>query len=264
MLNNGSFTEGWTDLPPAPGFLVNQQPNDWRLRWIEPQESLFGEGDKAGGVPECVHKLAKQLPPHEQPGGTHALILAGDTTYKIFHASAPFGAELAQTVKGLQPGSSATLTVPIQVHRHGDPDPFGAESGVWVNANGRWVHSGDMVDRTWFEHTITFTVPDDGTADIRIRVKSKWPRPKDFFIDGITLDAQPADDGGSGDTGAVPVPTPQPVTPPTPPPAPDPNPSTRTIHIRVPGGLQVQAEAGDDPDVVVITVPPGFVVEVEE
>ncbi|MCP5094394.1 MAG: hypothetical protein GY943_02445, partial [Chloroflexi bacterium] len=85
MLKNGSFTEGWTDMPPAPGNLINQQPNGWKLRWIEQDESLFGTGDKATGVPECVHKLAKQLPANEQLGAKDALILAGDTTYKIFH-----------------------------------------------------------------------------------------------------------------------------------------------------------------------------------
>ena len=61
MLKNGSFTEGWDDLPPAPGFLINQQPKGWILNWVEPNESLFGAGDVAKGVPECVHKLADQL-----------------------------------------------------------------------------------------------------------------------------------------------------------------------------------------------------------
>lgn len=254
MLRNGSFTEGWTDLPPAPGFLINQQPNGWTLRWLEAGESLFGAGDKAAGVPECVHKLSRQLPPNEQSGGSDALILAGNTTYKIFHASSPFGGELTQTVTGLQGGSQAKLTAPIQVHRHGDPDPYGAESGVWVNGKGQWVHSGDMGDRRWYEHVVEFTVPDDGTAEIVIRVKSKWPRPKDFFLDGIELEATAAaedDNGGglapghpgSGENG-------------------DETPAAdKTIHLNVPAGIRVEMEAGDKPGVVIIYVPPGYLVE---
>ena len=155
MLKNGSFTEGWLDMPPY-GNLINQQPNGWILRWIEPGNSLFGAGDKAGGVPECVHKLARQLPPNEQLGAKDALILAGDTTYKVFHAGSPFGVELKQVVTGLKPGSEATLTVPILAVLHNEPDPYGAESGVWVNGQGSWVNGGQMGDRSWYRHQQTF------------------------------------------------------------------------------------------------------------
>jgi len=134
MIRNGDFMEGWRDLPPAPGFLINQEPNGWQLSWLEPGENLYDDpGGLALGVPECVHKLSSQLPPDEQMGQPRALILAGDTTYKIFSASPSFGATLSQTVEGLDPGSSATLIVPMQVHLQGDGDPFAAETGVWVN-----------------------------------------------------------------------------------------------------------------------------------
>lgn len=242
MLKNGSFTEGWTDMPPAPGFLINQQPKHWALRWLEKGESLFGVGDTANGVPECVHKLQDQLPAHEHLGGPSALILEGDTTYKIFHASSSFGATLSQSVTGLQSGSQARLTVPVQVHRHGDPDPFGAESGVWVNGEGHWVNSGDMGDRKWFEHVVDFTVPADGTAEIVIRVKSKWPRAKDFFVDGIKLEATEAEGDDTGDT--------------------DPKPELLVIRLQVPAGVRVETAAGDEPGVLIVTVPPGFSVEV--
>lgn len=194
MLKNGSFTAGWDDMPPAPGNLINQQPKGWTLRWIEPGKSLFGAADKAGGVPECVHKLSDQLPAHEQLGAPNALILAGNATYKIFHFGAAFGAELKQTVTGLKPGTQATLTVPVLVVLYDDPDPFAAESGVWVDGEGEWVNGGKMGNRNWFRHRVEFTVPENGQVTVEIRVKSKWPRKKDFFIDGITLDAQPADD----------------------------------------------------------------------
>lgn len=252
MLKNGSFTEGWTDLPPAPGFLINQQPNGWILNWIEPGESLFGAGDVAKGVPECVHKLAQQLPPGEQPGGPDALILAGDTTYKIFHANSAFGAQLSQKITGLKPGSKATLTVPILAVLYNETDPYGAESGVWVNGEGEWVHSGKMGNRKWFMHKVTFTVPDGGTAVIEIRVKSKWTRPKDFFIDGITLEATAV-------TTPPPIigepPTEPPFKPPVTPPT---QPLADTMQIRVPAGVRVVTAVSSEPGVVVIVLPPGL------
>lgn len=240
MLKNGSFTQGWTDMPPA-GVLINQQPNHWTLRWLEPGESLFGASDKAQGIPECVHKLANQLPPNEQLGAPDALILEGDTTYKIFHATSPFGAELMQTVEGLKPGTTAKLTVPIQVHLHGETDPYGGESGVWVNGEGRWVNCHEMGDRNWYNHEFTFTVPDRGTADIVIRVKSKWFRGKDFFFDGIKLEATEAEDG------PAPIETVE---------------QGGVVRISVPTGVEVVTEAGDDPNVVVVTVPNNLTVEI--
>jgi hypothetical protein len=246
MLKNGSFTEGWTDLP-ASGNLINQQPEGWTLRWIEPGQSLFGAGDTAGGVPECVHKLADQLPPNEQLGGSNALILTGDTTYKVFHASAPFGAELKQTVSGLKPGSQAILTVPVLAVLYGETDPFGAESGVWVNGEGKWVNGGRMGNREWFRHQVEFTVPDNGTAEVVIRVKSKWPRPKDFFIDGIRLEAV-AGDTEPTDTKAE---------------AGIPKPDDDMLRVSVPQGVQVITAAGNEPGVVVIVVPQGMNVELQ-
>jgi hypothetical protein len=244
MLQNGSFEEGWTDLPPAPGHLINQQPKGWTLRWIEPGHSLFGAGDKAGGVPECVHKLAKQLPPDEQRGASNALILDGSTTYKIFHSGAAFGAELAQTVTGLKPGSQATLIVPVLAVLHGETDPYGAESGVWVNGEGHWVHSGEMGNRKWYEHTVEFTVPDNGLAEIAIRVKSKWPRPKDFFIDYVRLQAEK---GGSqrGDN----LPIPDPLRP--------------GVVLTVPGDVQVVTSKAKDIGAIIVITPEGLDVTIK-
>jgi len=252
MLKNGSFSDGWTDMPPTPDFLINQQPNGWKLRWIEKGESLFGAGDVARGIPECVHKRIDQLPANEQPGGSDALILAGDFVYKIFHAGASFGAELAQTVTGLEPGSSATLTAPVLADLHGDGDVFAAESGVWVNGEGHWVNGGEMGDREWFRHKVTFTVPDDGAADIAIRVKSKWMNAKDFFIDGITLaaaaadDAPPADpDPGDGDD--------TPVTPA----------GSSTVVLTAPAGLQVITGTAHHASTAVLIVPAGMKIEIK-
>ncbi len=193
MLKNGSFTEDWETLAAIPeaGYLKNQRPNHWQLAWLNKGDPLYDDPNtKVDGIPECVHKLSDQLPADEQFGGVKALILAGDTTYKIFNSAAKFGATLSQTVTGLVPNSQATLTVPIQVHLHGETDTYGAESGVWVNGEGGWVNGFDMGDRQWYRHIIPFTVPASGEAEIVIRVKSKWTKPKDFFFDGITLEAQ--------------------------------------------------------------------------
>ncbi|MCA9897985.1 MAG: hypothetical protein H6654_06390 [Ardenticatenaceae bacterium] len=254
MLKNGTFTEGWMDMPPY-GNLINQQPNGWILRWIEPGSSLFGAGDQAAGVPECVHKLAKQLPANEQLGAKDALILAGDTTYKIFHAGSPFGAELKQVVTGLKPGSKATLLVPILAVLHNESDPYGAESGVWINGQGEWVNGGQMGNRKWHYHEQMFTVPNNGTAIIEIRVKSKWARPKDFFIDGITLQAE-AD-------GPKPVILPDPIM------IPDRDKETavptttpsKTVKVQLPKGMKLVTAVSDDPNTVVIVLPKGVVVQ---
>ncbi len=241
MLKNGSFTGGWSNCPPTPNSLINQQPNHWQLRWIEPGESLFGAGDKAGGVPECVHKLSGQLPPDEQLGGSHALILEGDTTYKIFHSGSPFGAELKQTVTGLTPGATATLTVPVLAVLYNETDPFGAESGVWVNGAGGWVNGEQMGNRRWFRHVIPFTVPGDGTAEVIIRVKSKWPRPKDFFIDGVTLTQE------TGPVLGPPDSTPKPID---------------RVRVQVPAGLQVVVTTCHTAGFVVVSVPEGVDTEI--
>lgn len=247
MLKNGTFTEGWMDRPPV-GNLINQQPNGWIMRWVEPGNSLFGASDKAEGVPECVHKLADQLPPNEQLGAKDALILAGDATYKIFHAGSPFGVELKQVVTGLNPGSQATLTVPVLAVLYDEPDPFGAESGVWVNGQGHWVNGGQMGNRKWYRHKAVFTVPDNGTAIVEIRVKSKWQRKKDFFIDGITLEAEAAPE--------IPIILPDPIM------IPDGDKVSATaVSIKVPAGMKLITAESDSTDTLVLVVPKGVSIE---
>lgn len=185
---NGSFEEDWSDLPPAPGYLINQQPSGWQLTWVEPGQPIFDSNYMAQGVPECVHKLEDQLPPHEQPGGSDPLILAGTTTYKIFHYAAAFGAELQQQVSGLTPGQTYRIIVPLRIHGV-DSDPWGAESGIWIDGVGEWVNQSVMGDRTWYYHTLEFTAVPSGEAVVTVRVKSKYNLSKDFFVDNIQLEA---------------------------------------------------------------------------
>jgi PKD repeat protein len=191
MVPNGSFEdEDWTDIELGPdyGYLINQEPAEWTLQWAWPGEPIFGSGDIATGVPECVHKYDTQLPPNERPGGPDALILDGQLVYKVFHNGASFGVSLTQTITGLSPGAVARLRVPVQVHLHGDPDPWGAESGSWVNGYGQWVNGEIMGDRRWYVHEHNFVVPGDGEITVEVRFKSKWSLPKDFFIDAVQLE----------------------------------------------------------------------------
>lgn len=188
VIQNSSFEDGWTDLPPAPGYLINQQPNGWQLTWVEPGQSIFGSDYVAQGIPECVHKLEEQLPIHERLGGSDPLILDGTSTYKIFHYGAAFGAELEQVVTGLTPGQTYRITVPLRIHGV-DNDPWGAESGLWVDGVGQWVNQSIMGDRNWYFHILEFMPTDSGEAVVTIRVKSKYGLSKDFFIDNIQIEA---------------------------------------------------------------------------
>lgn len=251
MLKNGSFTEGWETLPAIAeaGYLKNQRPNGWQLEWQNKGESLYDDsGTKVDGIPECVHKLSDQLPADEQLGGVKALILAGDTTYKIFNSAAKFGATLSQTVTGLVPNSQATLTVPIQAHLHGETDAYGAESGVWVNGEGGWVNGFVMGDRQWYRHIIPFTVPASGEAEIVIRVKSKWTKPKDFFFDGITLEAQVGSSGGSDETVV------------------DDNGGTavspgQIVYVQLPPGFELKTGTSQQGNVIEVNAPAGVTVQ---
>lgn len=193
---NGSFEDGWSDLPPTgnAGWLVNQKPNKWELEILPPGEKLWDSEDIVKGEPECVHKLATQLPDNERPGEVDALILDGTTVYKIFHSGASFGAKLSQTITGLKPGSTATVKVPIRCHRpKSDDDPYEAEFKLTTNGQGGWWNASKMPHRKWVYRTQERVVPDDGVLTVEIYVKSKWPRPTDFFLDNITVNAEVAE-----------------------------------------------------------------------
>ena len=195
-LKNGSFENGWDTIE-----LGNQDPNDWFLSWVPIGQPLYDATDTASGICECVHKLSNQLPPNEQLGGPDALILDGSTTYKMFSANASFGVQLTQTITNLPPGTSWRLIAPVLVvvYDNGE-EPYSAESGAWVlyqdgdqeEKLGQWTNWIDMGgSRSWHEHVVEFTVPTSGEVEVMIRVKSKWPLPKDFFIDNIRLEHLP-------------------------------------------------------------------------
>ena len=181
-LRNGSFEDGWETIE-----FGNQRPNSWQISWVQPGAPLYDSSDLATGVCECVHKLKNQLPPSEWPDGTDPLILEGEVTYKAFSASQAFGTQLSQQINGLPAGVDYRLTVPLRMHQYGEVDPFGAEAGVWVNNVGDWSNVEDMTDRQWCKHELVFEVPEDGQITIDVRVKSKYPSTKDFFMDDWRL-----------------------------------------------------------------------------
>jgi hypothetical protein len=189
-LINGSFEDGWVDVTDRV-----QRPNNWDLYRIPVGDPLFDSthpDDVATGTCECKHLLNHQLPVDQQVGGPDALILDGLTVYKLFGVYEKWGSELSQTIAGLTPGSNWRVTVPIRVHLHEDPGEWSAESSVWVNDVGYWANGIQMGDQNWCKLEQTFVVPVDGSAEIAIRVKSKYALPKDFFIDDIRL--QPEDE----------------------------------------------------------------------
>jgi len=204
---NGSFEDGWSNLPPVEGFLINQNPNGWTLSWLERREEVWDlrtihpDDPIVGvvsGVAEMIHKLSHQLPPDEQLGGPKALILDGRAVYKMFHRGAAFGSQLTQTVR--LPAGTYRLTVPVQLHWHENLDPddptwdtYTAESGAWVLFDGQqkggWATARDMGDRRWYDHVVEFTLPAEQYVEVLIRVKSIYLSPKDFFIDAVRLEA---------------------------------------------------------------------------
>ncbi len=188
QIKNSSFENGWTDMPPAAGNLINQQPLEWTLFLIEVGDPLFDDANTlAEGTPESIHKKSDQLPPQEQPGGATPLILEGDYVYKTFHFGSPFGTELRQTVTGLPSGAEMRITVPLQVHLHGETDKYGAETSLWINDVGGWANGFEMGDRRWCKHEQLADVPANGELEVVVRMKSKWASAKDFFIDDVYM-----------------------------------------------------------------------------
>jgi hypothetical protein len=192
-LFNSDFSDGWQDV--AYGNLINQQPNGWQLVLPEPDELAFGAVNRKTGelatvtaVPESIHKLIDQLPPHEQPGGADPLILSGTAVYKIFAMNNAFAGRLVQTVRGLAPNAKVSLEVPVRVHYHDDlNEPDDVE--VWVEVNGHKVEywATGLPHRTWVTVKVDGKTDADGTAVVTVTVITKWRNSRDFFIDDLRL-----------------------------------------------------------------------------
>jgi len=194
-LLNGSFENGWNDIPA--GSTINQEPDSWVLTWKGVGQPLDSSGAFAGDelpvfeiaqtIPECVHKHMDQLPPDEQPGGEHALILDGVYTYKVFSSVNPFGITLTQQVPA---NGVATLTVPVQVHHHGDGS-YGACAvkvelvGVESVNTGWLTFHGGINEFEWVSPTVSTNT--NGSAGVVVTLESRALGGIDFFIDNLVL-----------------------------------------------------------------------------
>jgi len=192
MLKNGSFEDGWIDVPA--GSTINQEPKYWRLSWkavgapltsIEPD--LPGDTESVvQTVPECVHKLAIQLPPNERPTGADPLIIDGRTVYKVFAAYGAFAARLEATIVA-EPGAVVSVTVPVRVHQHGNGDYGAAYWRAALGATvGDWLtFKRDFDDRTWTRCSLKARVPESGLMTLSIEFESHTIAGIDFFIDDV-------------------------------------------------------------------------------
>lgn len=209
LIDNGSFEDGWVDVPSGHGW-NNQQPTGWLLRWLRPGDPSWELNAKTGSVPtatavpEVVHKLDWQLPPDEQPGGPRALILDGVAVYKAFTAGDIWGIELEQELTAT-PGATLTVRVPVQVHYQQvliEPDDF--EVAILLNDHKRRFYAiPDLPDRQWVTLEHSTVVGASGKVRLRIRAYNKWMNGRDIFIDAV----------GASETAVAP-----------PPPPPDPSP----------------------------------------
>jgi len=208
LLQNPSFENGWHQTNPDSG---NQTPNRWALTWRDNGDTMYSAGafpgedapaiDAVIAAPECVHKLAAQLPPDEQLGAPHALILDGDVTYKIFRVG--FSATLSQNLT-VTPGARVRFSAPIQAHHHGDGSYGACAVRVCVNETcSAWAtFSGGLPDPAnpaWVTLTIEAEIPESGACIVAIDCEGRAVAPIDFFIDAVALEviAEPTNGRGT-------------------------------------------------------------------
>ena len=201
IVKNGSFESlNWHNVPV--GSTVNQQPEYWELSCIEIGSQLRSTGyfptdespvfERAETIPECVHKLAYQLPSNQQLGAPQALILEGGATYKAFSSTRPYGVELRQLIA--DPGKGTlSVDVPVQVHQQGDGSPGAAAWRVLVNGyTSPWfTFRTNFADRTWYHHTVTLE-HGGGPIDFKLQLESRALGGIDFFVDNVVVDFTPA------------------------------------------------------------------------
>lgn len=195
LLVNASFEDGWTNLPPGPGSVINQQPNGWNLSIVPVGQQAWdfikrGNGNNepviVTGYPECVHK--DRLPPDEMPGGSNPLILDGQWVYKIFGRGMSFAVELNQTITGLIPGRPYSFLPPLQVHYQdvlNEPDDVEIE--VKMNDLVHRIWATNLADRTWVRKLFLEEADENGEIFIRLRFVTKWANSRDFFMDDWSL-----------------------------------------------------------------------------
>ena len=189
-IKNGSFEKPWTNLPPVGGHgLINQQPADFTLTIAEPGQPAWNIYNQKlntplvpSGWPECIHKLATQLPPTQQPGGPDALILDGVKVYKVFSAGDQFAAELKQVFTNTAP---TRYQLPVRVHYHAPVNTDSPDTAqVHILVNGQRVKPlnaiPDLPNSQWVYPEVDTPA---GIVTLQVRFASIWKMPIDFFAD---------------------------------------------------------------------------------
>jgi len=195
LIPNHSFEFGWDDI--VVNSTRNHKPYFWNIEWLLPGQDLLSKIEYTGEdeaprftqavvIPECVIKESRYLPPNEQTGGENALILDGLQCYKVF-ASQPFSATLKQSITTTQ-NKHVKLTVPIQVHSHGDGTVGAAVFKIKCNGvSSKWFTFGDFEDRAWFYPSIVSQSDNYGNIAIEIIMEGRAFH-IDFFLDNLTLE----------------------------------------------------------------------------
>ena len=202
LLSNPSFEGGWIDQLPYGGRLTNQCPIGYNLYVRLPGTRLVSADtyhgpddlpiyDTVAVVPECVHKLRAQLPDADE------LILGGDITFKVFAATNPFSVDLIAQVLITRPGE-LQITVPVQVHNHGDGSPGAAVARLIVNDDeGEWFTFGDgFKDREWcwlHGSSSMFDVLPGRVVTAILQMESRALGGIDFFTDAWSFEFTPDD-----------------------------------------------------------------------
>lgn len=212
LLANGGFSRGWIDLLPY-GALTNQQPHGYALTIRRPGMPLVSSGP--GGytgpdetpiynvvvvVPEVVHKHNMQLPPEERLGGSKALVLDGEYTLKVFSAVNPFSVDLTAWVVAPAAGK-ITITIPVQVHDHGDPSVGAAVWRVVVGGTpfGWKTFGAGFLSRQWSRFQTEIDVDAGQAVEIMLQMESRALGGIDFFTDGWSATFVATEQPGSVD-----------------------------------------------------------------
>ena len=151
----------------------------------------------SGGQGEYVHKYFWQLPDNERLGGSRALILDGQLTYKVFSDHIPHALRLSQTLT-YTPGRTVRVTGYIvgetQVFTCSgsgtlEDDHFVASVQLGSATDTRFYnvmrnqHALPGNERAWNKFSVTAQVPSSGQLSLVVIMQSNWGCPVDFFID---------------------------------------------------------------------------------
>jgi len=224
---NLSFENGHKDIwiggsDGDPGRMA-QQPDDWLISALPSGSPLKSTGVFPGDdppvmevvqtIPEVRHISTIDLPPEQQPGGSDALILGGDTCFKVFSAYSPFSFTmeilLPAEETGAKPGDTLDVAVPVNTHFH----PYNPPDGPWGDGSlgacrwraylvgadgavggGTWhTYKLNIEDREYEYYALSVEADVTGAATLCIDLESASQAGITYFVDEIEVDAVPAE-----------------------------------------------------------------------